>query len=229
NGEDLGHGACQLSFDAETAVVTPAGGLPVAFDLGDVDRTAPADWDLKLTLYTGASVTLQQFGAAFSDMSRELLAAWRDRTVRCLLLEDLEELGRFNGAADGGPGEIRIYKSNIAFLPQAGSPVQWRLAEVDSIAFDDASYSIALTRGSDRLVLSKVAKKTDEVLQKLRRGAWSAAGTGGPCAPRCLPIPAARCADAPAAYYAGGPQRVLSSSQRISSETGGHVDRARGG
>ncbi|HXS93109.1 MAG TPA: hypothetical protein VN736_00800 [Candidatus Limnocylindrales bacterium] len=168
NGEDLGHGPCQVSFDAETAVVTPAGGLPVAFDLGDVDRTAPADWDLKLTLYTGASVTLQQFGAAFSDMSRELLAAWRDRTVRCLLLEDLEELGRFNGAANGGPGEIRIYKSNIAFLPQAGSPVQWRLAAVDSLAFDDASYSIALTRGSDRLVLSKVAKKTDEVLQKLR-------------------------------------------------------------
>ncbi|HXK05246.1 MAG TPA: hypothetical protein VMS37_22780 [Verrucomicrobiae bacterium] len=167
NGAILNQGPCQVTFDAETCVVTPAGGTPLAFDLGDVDRTVPAEWDLQLVLYTGRIVTLKQFGAAFSDMARELLAAWRDRTVRCLLLEDLEEAGRYQGMANGGPAEIRIFKSNIAILPQAATPIQWRLAEVDTIRFDDAAYNIILTRGDERLVLSKLAKKTDEVFGKL--------------------------------------------------------------
>ena len=167
-GEILQQGGCQVTFDRETCIVTPAGGLPLAFDLGDIDGVAPGEWDLRLTLYTGRSVTLKQFGAAFSNMSRELLEAWRDRAVRCLLLEDLEEVGRYRGAANGAPGEVRIYGSNFAFLPDAGLPVQWRLAEVDAIVFDDSTYSIILSRGADRFVLSKLAKKTDEVLAKLR-------------------------------------------------------------
>lgn len=167
-GEDLGQGLCQVSFDAETGVVTPAGGTPLAFDLGDIDRTAPGEWDLQLALYTGRTLILKQFGAAFGNMAGELLDAWRNRTVQCLLLEDLEELGRYNAVANGSPGELRIFKSNLAFLPQAATPMQWRLAEVDSIAFDNASYSIVLTRGCDRLVFSKLAKKTEEVLGKLQ-------------------------------------------------------------
>jgi hypothetical protein len=168
HGENLSQGPCQVSFDQETCVVTPAGGTPLAFDLGDVDKTVPGEWDLQLALYTGRTVTLKQFGASFSNMAGELIAAWRDRTVQCLLLEDLEEVGRYAGSANASPGEIRIYKSNLAFLPQAGMPIQWRLAEVETIAFDDAAYSIVLTRGADRLVLSKLAKKTDEVLGRLQ-------------------------------------------------------------
>jgi hypothetical protein len=167
HGENLSQDPCQVSFDRETCVITPSGGTPLAFDLGDIDRVAPGDWEVQLALYTGRTVALRQFGAAFSNMSGELLAAWRDRTVQCLLLEDLEEVGRYPGAANGSPGEIRIFRSNLAFLPQAGTPIQWRLAEVESIAFDHGSYSIALTRGADRLVLSKLAKKTDEVLATL--------------------------------------------------------------
>jgi hypothetical protein len=166
-GASLNQGPCQVSFDGETCVVTPSAGDPLAFDLGDVDQTTPGDWDLGLTLYTGRVLTLKQFGAAFSNMSGELLSAWRDRTVQCLLLEDLEEISRYQGVANGAPGEIRIFASNLAFLPQVGTPIQWRLAEVDSIVFDDASYSIVLSRGTERLVLSKLAKKTDEALAML--------------------------------------------------------------
>ena len=166
-GEILSQGPCQVSFDAETCVVTPAGGTALAFDLGDIDRTVPAEWDLQLALYTARTVTLRQFGAAFSDMARELLAAWRDRTVQCLLLEDLEEEGRYTGLANGAPAEIRIFKSKVAILPQAAMPFQWRLAEVGKLQFDDAAYSITLTRGDEQLALSKLARKTDEVLGKL--------------------------------------------------------------
>lgn len=169
NGGTLQQGPCQLTFDAVACIVTPAGATPLAFDLGDVDRTAPAEWDLRLSLYTGRTVLLHQFGAAFSRMCEELLAAWRDRTVQCLLLEDLDEVARYQGAANGAPAEIRIFKSNLAVLPQAGIPIQWRLAEIDSCAFDPAAYTIVLQAAGERLVLSKLARKTDEAYGNLRQ------------------------------------------------------------
>jgi hypothetical protein len=172
-GGALSQGPCQVSFDEETCTVAPAAGVPLAFDLGDVDRAAPGEWDLELALYTGRRLQLRHFGPAFGRMSQELMAAWRDRTVQCLLLEDLEEIARFEGNAALGTGrpaasEIRIYKSNIAVLPMAGDPVQWRLAEVDSVAFDDQAYSVTVRSGAERLVFTKLAKKTDEFLGTLQ-------------------------------------------------------------
>ena len=166
-GAALSQGPCQFQHDQETAVVTPAGGTPIAFDLGDVDRVTPGDWDLHLALYTGHTVVLRQFGASFSDMAREFLAAWRDRTVQCLLLEDLEEIARYDGEANGTKAELRIFQSNLAVLPYTGLPVQWRLAEIDMLRFDEAAYQLVLESGEDRLVLGKLAKKTDEAWQRL--------------------------------------------------------------
>ena len=172
-GEKIGEGPCQLSFDQENGFVAPAGATPLAFDLGDIDALKRGDWDLELTLYTGKKVTLRQFGPAFGRMADELTAAWRDRIVRCLLLEDLEEAGRFNGSAGLGdsrpqPAEIRIYKSNIAVLPVEGAPIQWRLADVDSISFDPAAYTITVLSEGRKLVFSKLAKKTDEFASTLQ-------------------------------------------------------------
>ncbi|MFB3828321.1 MAG: hypothetical protein ACE15B_16250 [Bryobacteraceae bacterium] len=161
-------GACKLSFDQETCVVTPAAGAPLAFDLGDVERTARAEWDLELTLYTGKKLQLRQFGSLFGRMAGELIAAWRDRTVQCLLLEDLEEVMRCPGAVNGAAAEIRLYRTNLAVLPDAGTPFQLRLAEVDSVAFDQGSYSIVLETSGGRVALGKLARKTDEMHAKLR-------------------------------------------------------------
>jgi hypothetical protein len=166
SGTASSQGPCQFHFDTETAVLTPASGTPIAFDLGDVDRAVQHDWDFELTLFTGRRIQLRQFGAAFSTMSAELLAAWRDRTVQCLLLEDLEEMGRYTGTAalngPPAPAEIRLYKSNIAVLPLDGPAIQWRLAEVDAVSFDEATYSITLESPGERLTIAKLAKKTDQ-------------------------------------------------------------------
>lgn len=165
-GAPLGAGPCQLSFDSEECRVTPASGAAIAFDLGDVNAVLPGEWELQLALYTGRHLFLRQFGPAFGRMKAELIAAWRDRMVQCLLLEDLEELDRFSGtvataATFSAPAEIRIYKSNIAVLPERGMPFQWRLADVDGINFDTASYSVTLSSGTERVVVSKLAKRTD--------------------------------------------------------------------
>jgi hypothetical protein len=165
---DGAQGPCQVQFDQETCIVTPQAGVPIAFDLGDVDRAAPGEWELELTLYTGRTMTLRQFGPSFGRMRDQLMAAWSDRTVRCLLLEDLAELGRYNGAADGATAEIRLYGSNLAVLPPAGTPVQVRLADIDSPRFDEQTYSIVVESPAGRLTFSKLARKTDEFLGKLR-------------------------------------------------------------
>src|ERR1051326_2169154 len=167
SGEPLSQGACQVDFEEETCTVTPAAGIPIAFDLGDVDSLARSDWELALKLYTGNTVALRQFGPAFGRIADELTAAWRDRTVQCLLLEDLEEVARSNGAASGVPAEIRIYQSNLATLPVDGLPSQWRLADVDAMRFDEAAYNVTLESGGQKLVISKLAKKTGEFVSTL--------------------------------------------------------------
>ncbi len=173
SGAILQQGPCQFQFDADTAILTPQNASPIAFDLGDVDRLTPAEWDLELALYTGRKIQLRQFGAAFGTLSPELVAAWRDRTIRCLLLEDLEEAGRFTGwyALHGEPAasaEIRLYRSNLAVLPMSGTPFQWRLAEVESAVFDNSSYSMNLQLAGEKLSISRLAKRTDEFAGKLQ-------------------------------------------------------------
>jgi hypothetical protein len=166
-GGIIDQGPCRFELQRETAIVSAAGGTPIAFDLGDVDRVAPGEWDLELALYSGHSIVLRQFGAAFSGMAGELTAAWRDRTVECLLLEDLEEVARYPGAANGAPAELRIFRSNLAVLPHEGPPVQWRLADIDALRFDDSAYQLVLERGEERLALGKLGKKTDEAVGNL--------------------------------------------------------------
>jgi hypothetical protein len=171
-GAVVAQSAAQFSFDTETAILTPPQGSPLAFDLGDIDRFTPGEWDLELTLYTGRSLKLRQFGSAFGQLSEGLLAAWRDRMVRCLLLEDMEEVARFQGnlaSARVGvaPSEFRLYKTNIAALPLGDSPLQWRLADLDSVHFDANTYATTLTSSMGRITISKLAKRTDEFTEKL--------------------------------------------------------------
>jgi hypothetical protein len=54
-------------------------------------------------------------------------------------------------------------------LPLAGAPTQWRLAEILSCTFDSADYSIILQSAGERIVLSKLARKTDEAFANLRQ------------------------------------------------------------
>jgi hypothetical protein len=148
-------------------VVTPAAGTPLAFDLGDIDRIAPADWDLSLALFTGRTISLRQFGSVFGRMVEELTAAWRDRTVQCLLLEDLEEIDRFDGTANGVKAQIRLFGSNLAVLPIGADPIQVRLADLDSVSFDESTYTTVLEATTGQVALSKLAKRTDEFRAKL--------------------------------------------------------------
>jgi hypothetical protein len=169
--DPLREGPCQFSFSGDTASLTPQSGSAITFDLGDVDLAVKNEWDLQLTLFTGRRLTLKQFGSAFDRMAGELIAAWRDRTVRCMVLEDLEPVGTYTGVAgtpNPEPAEIRVFKSNVAILPLASTPYQWRLAAVDGVSFDDASYSITLRSGDQQLKIGKLGKKTDELRDKLQ-------------------------------------------------------------
>jgi hypothetical protein len=174
-------GPCQVTFEADTFTLTPVSGPPIVFDLGDIDRFMPGEYDLTLTLYTDDKIVLGQFGKAFQSLTHDLLEAYRQRLVQCLLLEDLEEVARFDGFAQSrsesvsercfsSPAELRLYKTNLAVLPTAATGLQWRLAEIEAVAFDEASYTLTLRSGDDSLVLSKLAKRTREFRERLEEG-----------------------------------------------------------
>jgi len=175
DGAALGSGPCRLSFEAETLTVTPAAGPPLSIDLGDIDLFVPGDYELTLTLYTGARILLERFGKAFQDLRRQLLEAYRRRLLECLLLEDLEEITRFDGFARlespartfSSPAEFRLYKSNLAVLPAEAAGLQWRLADVDAVRFDGSTWNVTLESSGERLTAAKLAKRTEEFRERL--------------------------------------------------------------
>ena len=181
DGGTTQQGACRLSFEQDTLTVIPDSGDPLAFDLGDIDVFAPSDYELSLTLYTGSKILLRQFGKVFQNLVHDLLEAYRARLVQCLLLEDLEEVARFDGTAQletanpehhsfTGSAEFRLYKSNVAVLPQGATGFQWRLADIDSIRLDDSSYTVNLDSLGERLIAGKMAKRTREFSERVTEG-----------------------------------------------------------
>jgi hypothetical protein len=179
-------GPCRAQFDTRTFTLTPDSGAPLVCDLGDFDSITAADWEIRLPLYTGSTLVLRQFGKVYETLSHDLLEAYRKRTIQCLLLEDMEEITRFNGnfeltAGDAGPrsgaAELRLYKSNLAVLPVAAQGFQWRLADVDLVRFDADAYQAVLQAGPDILKVSKLAKRTDEFVSKVKDAVGGLAAT----------------------------------------------------
>jgi len=176
DGAPVQAGPCKLTFEAESLTVVPASGAPLAFDLGDIDVFAPADYELSLTLYTGKKIVLNQFGKASQNLRHDLLEAYRQRLIQCLLLEDLEEITRFDGFARlespartfSSPAEFRLYKSNLAALPTEATGFQWRLADIDAVTFDEANYAVTLQAADERLTVTKLAKRTREFSERLQ-------------------------------------------------------------
>lgn len=170
-------GACHAQFDQQTFTLTPEAAAPIVCDLGDIDAIVAADYEIRLPICTGSAIVLSQFGKAYETLSHDLLEAHRGRALQCLLLEDLEETGRFNGSfeltAEGaaprtGTAELRLFKSNLAILPAASQGFQWRLADIESVVFDPATYEVTLRAGQDVLKAGKLAKRTEEFTSKVK-------------------------------------------------------------
>jgi len=175
DGSVLPAGPCRVSFEAETLTFTPASGAPLALDFGDIDVFLPGEYELTLTLYTGERILLNQFGKTFQNLCHDLLEAYRKRLLQCLLLEDLEEITRFDGSARlesperafASPAELRLYKSNLAVLPTQAMGMQWRLADIDAVSFDETAWTVTIASGDQRLTISKLAKRTEEFRERL--------------------------------------------------------------
>jgi hypothetical protein len=175
DGSSLQAGPCRLSLEAETLNVTPTSGTPLVIDLGDIDVFSLGDYELTLTLYTGAKIVLNQFGKTFQNLRQELLEAFRQRLLQCLLLEDLEEIARFDGFARlesaartfSSPAEFRLYKSNLAVLPTQSTGFQWRLADIDAVRFDETTWTVTAESAGECLAVSKLAKRTEEFRERL--------------------------------------------------------------
>ena len=148
---------------------------PLTLDLGDIDVFLPGEYELTLTLYTGKKIALNQFGKIFQNLCHDLLGAYRKRLLQCLLLEDLEEIARFDGAVRlesparpfASPAEVRLFKSNLAILPIQATGLQWRLADIDAVSFDETAWTVTAQSGDQRLAISKLGKRTEEFRERL--------------------------------------------------------------
>ena len=176
-GRTLQEGPCRVHFDAQTFTLTPESAAPLAFDLGDLDAVVAAEWEIRLKLFTGRSLVLRQFAKAYDNLAQALTEAYRQRSLRCLLLEDMAEVARFGGqfelAGAGaetrtGSAEFRVYDSNLAVLASASQPFQWRLADIDTVRFDAANYVVYLESGKLQLKVSRLAKRTEEFSRCVR-------------------------------------------------------------
>jgi hypothetical protein len=175
NGSVQQSGPCRVAFEAESLTLTPGSGAPLAIDLGDIDVFLPGEYELTLALYTGKKIVLNQFAKTFQDLCHNLLEAYRKRLLQCLLLEDLEEITRFDGFVRlespertfSSAAEIRLYKSNFAVLPAQAMGFQWRLADVDAVNFDAATWTVTAESGKQKLVFTRLAKRTEEFSERL--------------------------------------------------------------
>ena len=166
-------------------------------DLGDMDAVIAADYEIQLPLCTGKTLKLQQFGKSYDNFSRELLESYRKCTLECLLLEDMEEVDRFTGNfvleplashPVSGPAEIRLFKSNLAVLPNASQAFQWRLADIAQVSFDAQNFEIVLASNGARLRLNRLAKRTELLHTKLREALDTVAADGGQALHSILPF-----------------------------------------
>lgn len=168
-------GACRLTIDDVDFRLISEKGPPLALDLGDIDVLSHGDYQISLKLYTGKNIILNQFGKTFQNLCYDFLEAYRNRLLQCLLLEDLEEIGRFDGFVQfesanntfSSPAQFRICKSNLAIFPETGSGLHWRLSDFDSIDFDEATYRLELRSGTELLIITKLAKHTREFIECL--------------------------------------------------------------
>ncbi|MEN6320145.1 MAG: hypothetical protein ABFD82_15495 [Syntrophaceae bacterium] len=175
-GTAIQSGSCRLTIEDANLRLIPEKGQPLVLDLGDIDFFSPGDYQLSLKLYTGKTIVLNQFGKTFQNLCHDLLEAFRDRLVQCLLLEDLEEIERFEGFVQldstdytfSSPAQFRLYKSNLAILPETATGLHWRLSDFDTIDFNEATYTLELHSGTERLILTKLAKRTREFIDRLR-------------------------------------------------------------
>ena len=175
DGSVLQAGPCRVALEAEALTLTPDSGTPLSLDLGDIDVFLPGDYELTLTLYTSKRILLSQFGKAFQNLAHDLLEAYRKRLLQCLLLEDLEEITRFDATVKldspartfSSPAELRLCKSNLAVLPTQATGFQWRLAEIDAVTKDESTWAITLESGGERLAVTKLAKRTEEFRERL--------------------------------------------------------------
>jgi hypothetical protein len=177
--------SCVVTVVPEATVIVPTRGSPLAMDLGDVTAIESGEFELTLTLHTGHSVRLRRFGRVFDTLRRDLIEAWRTRLVACFLLQDLQEVARFDGVVrpagdpEGGvPAEFRVYRSNLAVLPLRGEPFQWRLADIDGVQFDRDTWEVSVVSSSGTAVISKLATRTEEFMECLDRAKAHVAQAG---------------------------------------------------
>jgi len=107
-------GPCRVEHDDATLSIVPEAAAAITLDFGDLDGFLAQDYAIRLPIYTGSALVLREFGKAYPKLASELLSAYRERMLNCLLLEDMEEISRYDATFSLAKGGARC--------PKCGSP-----------------------------------------------------------------------------------------------------------
>lgn len=176
SGRVIQSGACNLTIEGDEFRLLPETGSALVLDLGDIDVFSPGDYRISLKLYTGNSIALSHLGKTFQNLCDNFQEAYHKRLLQCLLLEDLEEIERFDGFVQldssgdhfSGPAQLRICRSNLVILLHTAGGLHWRLSDIEGIDFNEAAYRLELRSGTERIFITKLAKRTREFMECLK-------------------------------------------------------------
>jgi hypothetical protein len=169
-GQVLDEGEARAEMQAGALVVSPEIGQPIRVRPADVTEVSePAPYVVRLRLREGPALDLSQLGAMRTQLLAELGEARVDDTVESLLLRGVGCPEAFPGAANDTEAEIRLYEDTLVAVPVAGEPLQVPYSFIESVAADASGYRISVnTNDGEPIVLSRMARRTDEFLRLLR-------------------------------------------------------------
>lgn len=184
---DEGDGTAAITDGA--VVVSPEMGQPIRVKPTDiVEVSEPAPYVVRLRLQEGPSLDLSMLGNMRTQLLAEIGDVRADDTVSTLLLLGLGKPEKFPGAVNDVQAEIRLYDDALVTIPQSGEPEQVPYAFIDNVTTDASGYRISIdVRGGTPLVVNRMAQRTSEFINLLRKRVSDARGRTGAFLAALLP------------------------------------------
>ncbi len=173
---DEGEGRTELA--GGDIVVSPELGQPLRIRPADVvDIGEPAPFIVRLRLTDGTTVDLSGLGAMRTQLTTLMAEARVEDTASALLLTGIGTPERFHGALNGIEAEMRLYDDALVAVPVTGLPEQVPYAFIETVTPDPSGYRIGIgIGGGTALEVSRMARRTSEFLDMLRRRVTDARG-----------------------------------------------------
>lgn len=163
--------ACRVELTDDDVLIHSDGAAIVALSLLDIDDVTDENYTLTLTRYTGETFALTKLGSAYGQLAEDISRARNEHLERALLLRGVSLQDTYPATLiGGGPVTLRLYEDLLVVVPEHGVMFGVPFSTIESVAWDQATYHVRVsTDDGDAVVLGKLAKRSEEFCDELRR------------------------------------------------------------